>query len=67
MPSRNSNVDIIAIALLLLACAFFAQVRNAVRFGVHNHRIGFVSRHANTVIVVPEPPRPPLPIPFARD
>ncbi|MBV9500009.1 MAG: hypothetical protein JO138_11605 [Acidobacteriaceae bacterium] len=63
MPSKN--VDVLAIALLLLACFFFAQVRNAVRFELGAHRIGFTNRHVGPIIVVPEPPRPPLP--FARD
>jgi hypothetical protein len=64
MPNRN--VDIIAIALLLLAFAFFTQVRNAVHFELSTHRVGFTNRHFGPVIVVP--PRPPLPpLPFTRD
>jgi hypothetical protein len=66
MPNRN--VDIIAIVLLLLAFAFFTQVRNAIHYQLSAHRVSFTSRHFGPIVVIPPPPRAPMhPLPFTRD
>jgi uncharacterized membrane protein len=63
----SRNVDIIAVGLILLGFALFMQARNVFRFEVASHRVGAFYRPYGPVIVVPEPPSAPPPVPFTRD
>jgi hypothetical protein len=54
----NRNIDIIAIAILVLAILLISKVHNVVSVAIQEHaiRIGH-----GPVVVVPVAPRPPLP------
>jgi hypothetical protein len=48
------HVDLIAIGLLLLAMAFFAQVRRATVLELNTqHRVGFSHRNGSIILVPP--------------
>jgi len=52
----SRNVDLIAVGLLLLGIAVYAQTRKMVVMAVNDHGIGF-TRYSRTIVV---PPRAPL-------
>ncbi|HSU59974.1 MAG TPA: hypothetical protein VLI55_11725 [Bryobacteraceae bacterium] len=65
----SRNIDIIAVGLILLGFAVFTQTRNAFRFEVTSHRLGFFHQPYGPIVVIPDPPPAPHvpPIPFTRD
>jgi hypothetical protein len=60
----SRNVDLIAVAFLLLAIAAYAYTRNLVIFLINSHGMAF--GHEVHAIVVPAPPPPPVPLPHIR-